>query len=295
MQRKASAVWQGDLKSGKGSISTDSGTLRNAQYSFSTRFENGVGTNPEELLAAAHAGCFTMALSAQLGGAGLIPTKLETTCTISLEKVGEGFSITKSHLDLVAHVPNADKDRFDAAVKAADTGQPVSAALTAASNLSLSAFGTCATRSRWLLVMEKPSPTFSSEIVQVVSSFVGIRPAPPSCADSAMVKQPACAAARSSSGLVPTPFSKRVLNEYCAFLSVPLSVEILPLPDFKSPCQTADALRCMNESPVSHVSRSRNMEIGCASRGRVTWGEKGFYHLWKIKNAPRAIETNPTP
>ena len=126
MQRKASAVWQGDLKGGKGSISTDSGTLKNAQYSFGTRFENGVGTNPEELLAAAHAGCFTMALSAQLGGAGLTPTKQETTCTISLEKVGEGFSITKSQLDLVAHVPGADKTKFDAAVKAAETGCPVS-------------------------------------------------------------------------------------------------------------------------------------------------------------------------
>jgi osmotically inducible protein OsmC len=126
MQRKASAVWQGDLKSGKGNISTDSGTLKNTQYSFSTRFENGVGTNPEELLAAAHAGCFTMALSAQLGAAGLTATKLETTCTISLEKVGEGFSITKSHLDLVAHVPNADQAKFDTAVKNAETGCPVS-------------------------------------------------------------------------------------------------------------------------------------------------------------------------
>ena len=109
MQRKASAVWQGDLKSGKGSISTDSGTLKETQYSFSTRFENGVGTNPEELLAAAHAGCFTMALSNQLAGAGMIASKLETTCTISLEKVGEGLSITRSHLDLVATIPNADK------------------------------------------------------------------------------------------------------------------------------------------------------------------------------------------
>jgi osmotically inducible protein OsmC len=126
MQRKASAIWQGDLKSGKGSLSTDSGTLKNTQYSFSSRFENGVGTNPEELLAAAHAGCFTMALSAQLGGAGLTPTKLETTCTISLEKVGEGFSITRSHFDLVAHVPGADQTKFDAAVKAAETGCPVS-------------------------------------------------------------------------------------------------------------------------------------------------------------------------
>src|SRR6516162_4262155 len=126
MQRKASAVWQGDLKSGKGSVSTDSGVLKQAQYSFSTRFENGVGTNPEELLAAAHAGCFTMALSAQLGGAGLVADKLETTATISLEKVGEGFSITRSHLDLVAHVPGADQSKFDAAVKAAETGCPVS-------------------------------------------------------------------------------------------------------------------------------------------------------------------------
>jgi lipoyl-dependent peroxiredoxin len=126
MQRKANAVWQGDLKTGKGTISTDSGTLKQTQYSFSTRFENGVGTNPEELLAAAHAGCFTMALSAQLGGAGLTAQKLETTATVSLEKVGDGFSITKSHLDLVARVPGADKAKFDAAVKAAETGCPVS-------------------------------------------------------------------------------------------------------------------------------------------------------------------------
>ncbi|HUL33347.1 MAG TPA: OsmC family protein [Candidatus Eisenbacteria bacterium] len=126
MQRKASAVWQGDLKTGKGSISTDSGTLKETQYSYSTRFENGVGTNPEELLAAAHAGCFTMALSAQLAGAGMVASKLETVCTISLEKVGEGFSITKSHLDLAATIPNADKAKFDAAVKNAENGCPVS-------------------------------------------------------------------------------------------------------------------------------------------------------------------------
>ena len=126
MQRKASAVWQGDLKSGQGAISTDSGVLKETQYSFSTRFENGVGTNPEELLAAAHAGCFTMALSAQLGNAGLTATKLETTCTITLEKLADGFAITKSHLDLVATIPNADKAKFDAAVKGAETGCPVS-------------------------------------------------------------------------------------------------------------------------------------------------------------------------
>jgi osmotically inducible protein OsmC len=126
MQRKASAVWQGGLKDGKGSITTDSGALKQTQYSFSTRFENGVGTNPEELLAAAHAGCFTMALSAQLGGAGMTATKLETTATITLDKVADGFAITKSHLDLVAHIPGADQPKFDAAVKAAETGCPVS-------------------------------------------------------------------------------------------------------------------------------------------------------------------------
>lgn len=126
MQRKASAVWQGDLKKGKGTISTDSGTLKQTQYSFSTRFENGVGTNPEELLAAAHAGCFTMALSAQLGSAGIVAERLETACTITLEKVGDAFAITKSHLDLVASIPGADRTKFDAAVKAAETGCPVS-------------------------------------------------------------------------------------------------------------------------------------------------------------------------
>jgi len=126
MQRKASAVWQGDLKSGKGTLSTDSGVLKQTAYSFHSRFESGVGTNPEEVLAAAHAGCFTMALSAQLGGAGLTAKKLETSATISLERVGDGFSITKSHLDLVAEIPGADQAKFDAAVKAAEIGCPVS-------------------------------------------------------------------------------------------------------------------------------------------------------------------------
>lgn len=126
MQRKATAVWSGGLKDGKGSLTTDSGVLKQSQYSFSARFENGIGTNPEELLAAAHAGCFTMALSAELGGAGLTAQKLETTATITLEKVGDGFAITKSHLDLLANIPGADKAKFDAAVKAAETGCPVS-------------------------------------------------------------------------------------------------------------------------------------------------------------------------
>jgi lipoyl-dependent peroxiredoxin len=126
MQRKASAVWQGDLKAGKGTLSTDSGVLKQTPYSFHSRFESGIGTNPEELLAAAHAGCFTMALSAQLGGAGIVAQKLETTATVTLDKVGDGFSITKSHLDLVATIPGADQAKFDAAVKAAESGCPVS-------------------------------------------------------------------------------------------------------------------------------------------------------------------------
>src|SRR5437879_11539684 len=120
MQRKASAVWQGDLKAGKGAISTDSGVLKQTPYSFSARFENGTGTNPEELLAAAHAGCFTMALSGQLGNAGMTASKLETTATISLEKLPDGFAITKSHLDLVAHIPGADQAKFDMAVTRAE-------------------------------------------------------------------------------------------------------------------------------------------------------------------------------
>jgi osmotically inducible protein OsmC len=126
MQRKASAIWQGDLKNGKGSISTETGVLKQAQYSFGTRFENGKGTNPEELLAAAHAGCFSMALSAELGKMGIIPNKIETTATITLEKVNEGFAITKSHLDVVAYIPGVDKAKFASAVKSAEVGCPVS-------------------------------------------------------------------------------------------------------------------------------------------------------------------------
>jgi osmotically inducible protein OsmC len=126
MKRTATAQWQGDLKAGKGAISTASGVLNKTQYSFSTRFENGVGTNPEELVAAAHAGCFTMALSAQLGTAGLTPESLETTCTITLEKVADGFAITESHLDLKARVPGATREQFDTAVNNAKSGCPVS-------------------------------------------------------------------------------------------------------------------------------------------------------------------------
>ena len=97
MKRKASAVWRGDLKAGKGTISTESGTLKETQYSFSTRFENGVGTNPEELIAAAHAGCFSMAFSAELGKAGITPESIATTATITMEKTDAGFTVTQSH------------------------------------------------------------------------------------------------------------------------------------------------------------------------------------------------------
>ena len=126
MKRTGSAQWRGDLKSGKGTVSTESGILSNAQYSFTTRFENGKGTNPEELLAAAHAGCFSMALSAQLGQAGLTADSIEPTCSISLEKQPDGFAITESHLDLKARVPGASQEAFDKAVQAAKTGCPVS-------------------------------------------------------------------------------------------------------------------------------------------------------------------------
>jgi len=126
MKRSAQAKWQGDLKSGTGTISTASGTLATTPYSFHSRFEQGKGTNPEELLAAAHAGCFTMALSAQLGEAGLKATSLETSCTITLEQKDGGFAITESHLELKAKVPGATAAAFEKATKAAETGCPVS-------------------------------------------------------------------------------------------------------------------------------------------------------------------------
>ena len=112
MVRKASAVWKGSLKEGKGTISSDSGVLSNTPYSFSTRFENAKGTNPEELIAAAHAGCFTMALSAQLGNAGITPESLETTASLTLDKLDAGWTVTKIHLDVAARIPGADKAAF---------------------------------------------------------------------------------------------------------------------------------------------------------------------------------------
>ena len=137
MKRKASAIWQGDLKTGKGRISTESGTLKEAQYSFSTRFENGVGTNPEELIAAAHAGCFAMAFSAELGKAGFTPASIQAAATVTLEKTDAGFTVTESHLDMTAKIPGIDQAKFIAIANGAKAGCPISRLLKA--NITLGA------------------------------------------------------------------------------------------------------------------------------------------------------------
>jgi osmotically inducible protein OsmC len=131
MKRNASAEWKGGLKDGKGTISTDSGVLADTQYSFSTRFEDGKGTNPEELIAAAHAGCFSMALSGQLGRAGLTAESIRTTASVKLEKGEAGFAITAVHLEVKAKVPGADQQAFETAANNAKTGCPVSKVLKA--------------------------------------------------------------------------------------------------------------------------------------------------------------------
>jgi len=131
MQRKASAVWKGGLKDGKGTISAPGGALNKTQYSFTSRFENGAGTNPEELIAAAHAGCFSMALSAQLGEAKLTPESISTTITLSLDKLDSGWTITASHIDVVGRVPGADAATFQKYAEAAEMGCPVSKVLNA--------------------------------------------------------------------------------------------------------------------------------------------------------------------
>ena len=131
MKRNASAEWRGGLKDGKGTISTDSGVLADTQYSFSTRFEEGKGTNPEELIAAAHAGCFSMALSGQLGQAGLTADSINTTASVKLEKTDAGFAITSVHLEVKAKVPGADQQAFATAANNAKAGCPVSKLLKA--------------------------------------------------------------------------------------------------------------------------------------------------------------------
>lgn len=131
MQRKGSAVWNGGLKDGKGTVSTPSGVLNNAPYSFVTRFENEKGTNPEELIGAAHAGCFSMALSAQLNNANLKPERIATEATVTLEKLESGFAITTVHLQVSARVPGATQEQFDTAANNAKAGCPVSKLLNA--------------------------------------------------------------------------------------------------------------------------------------------------------------------
>jgi lipoyl-dependent peroxiredoxin len=131
IKKKASAVWKGSLKDGSGTISTETGVLREAPYGFKSRFEGGKGTNPEELIGAAHAGCFSMALSLILGEAGLTADKIETQAEISLEKQPEGFAITASHLTVRARVPGADEAKFQELANKAKAGCPVSKLLKA--------------------------------------------------------------------------------------------------------------------------------------------------------------------
>jgi lipoyl-dependent peroxiredoxin len=126
MKRTASAHWEGDLKAGKGTLSTQSTVLDKSQYSFGTRFENGKGTNPEELLGAAHAGCFTMAVSAALGQAGFTPTALDTVATVALENL----TVTGSHLEIKGSVPGISKEKFEEIVKGAEQNCVISRALS---------------------------------------------------------------------------------------------------------------------------------------------------------------------
>jgi osmotically inducible protein OsmC len=131
MKKTAWAVWKGGIKDGGGTISTETGVLKEAPYGFKSRFEGGKGTNPEELIGAAHAGCFSMALSLMLGEAGLTADRIETHAEVTLEKVGDGFEITASHLNVTAIVPGADAARFEAIANKAKTGCPVSKLLKA--------------------------------------------------------------------------------------------------------------------------------------------------------------------
>jgi len=126
MKRTAMATWKGGLKDGKGTLMTESNVLAQTPYSFSTRFEGERGTNPEELIAAAHAGCFSMALSAELGKAGISPEIIGTTAALTMERLEAGWTVTMIHLDVTAKIPGADRARFDAAANAAKAGCPIS-------------------------------------------------------------------------------------------------------------------------------------------------------------------------
>ncbi|HEY3173862.1 MAG TPA: OsmC family protein [Thermoanaerobaculia bacterium] len=126
MKRQASAEWHGDLKTGKGTVSTESGVLAGTPYSFTTRFESAKGTNPEELIAAAHAACFTMALSAELGKSNVVAEELKTTAPVTLDRVDAGWTVTESHLKVSGKVPGASAEAFRTAAEAAETGCPIS-------------------------------------------------------------------------------------------------------------------------------------------------------------------------
>ena len=131
MMRSASAVWKGGLKDGAGTVSTETGTLSGVPYTFRMRFENEKGTNPEELIAAAHASCFSMALSMFLGDAGMKAESISTKASVTLEQVSGGFSVTSSHLETTVRIPNADAAAFQKAAEAAKSGCPVSKLLNA--------------------------------------------------------------------------------------------------------------------------------------------------------------------
>ena len=131
MDRNATAVWQGGIKDGKGTITTESKALNAVPYSFAMRFESAPGTNPEELLGAAHAGCFSMALSGQLGQAGITPERITTTSTVTIEKQPDGFTITRVHLDVAVKAPGADRAKFETAAQNAKAGCPLSKVLKA--------------------------------------------------------------------------------------------------------------------------------------------------------------------
>ena len=141
MQQSASAKWHGSIKDGAGTISTQSGVLQDTPYGFKSRFEGGPGTNPEELIGAAHAGCFSMALSLQLGDAGMVADSIETRAAVTLEKGNGGFTITAVHLDVVARIPGGDPEAFDRAANAAKAGCPVSKLLNATLTLSARLIG----------------------------------------------------------------------------------------------------------------------------------------------------------
>lgn len=131
MIRKASAVWNGNLKDGKGTVTTESGALAQTPYSFRSRFETGTGTNPEELIAAGHAACFTMALDNQLTTAGLTPDKIATSAALTLEMVGKSWTVTKIHLDVTARVPGANNETFQKLAADAKANCPISRLLKA--------------------------------------------------------------------------------------------------------------------------------------------------------------------